>query len=48
MSEENRPLGRRRCNLEDNVKVNMKEIGWEGADKIHLTQVGSLSGLLST
>jgi hypothetical protein len=21
--------------------MNMKEIGWEGADKIHLTQVGS-------
>jgi hypothetical protein len=47
MPEVNRPLGRRRYKWEDNIKMDMKEIGWEGADKIHLTQVGSPWGALA-
>jgi hypothetical protein len=42
MPEVSRPLGIRRYKWGDNIKMNMKEIGWEGADKIHLTQAGSL------
>jgi len=41
MPEVNGPLGIRRYKWEDDIKMNMKEIGWEGADKIHLTQGGS-------
>jgi hypothetical protein len=28
--------------------MNMKEVGWEVAKKIHLTHVGTRGGLLST
>jgi hypothetical protein len=31
-----RPLGRLRCVWEDNIKVNIKEMGCEGVDCIHL------------
>jgi hypothetical protein len=27
--EGNRPLGRRRCRYEDNIKMNTREIGWD-------------------
>jgi hypothetical protein len=40
MSEVNRLLGRRRQKKwEDNIKMNMKEIEWGVANKIHLAQV---------
>jgi hypothetical protein len=38
MSEGKRPLGRARCKQEDNIKMDLKEIGWETVDWIHLNQ----------
>jgi hypothetical protein len=31
-SEGKRPLGRPRCRWVDNIKMNLKEIGWDGID----------------
>jgi hypothetical protein len=36
--EEERPLGRPRRRWEDNVKRDLREIGWNGMDWIHLAQ----------
>jgi hypothetical protein len=33
-----RPLRRRRCRWEDNIRMNLAEIGWEVTDWIQLTQ----------
>jgi hypothetical protein len=33
-----RPLGRPRCRLVDNIKINLLEIGWGGLDWIGLAQ----------
>jgi len=33
------PLGRHRCRWEDNVRMGLREIGWEGMDWMHLAQV---------
>jgi hypothetical protein len=33
-----RPLGRPRCQWEDNITVDIREIGWWGVDWIHLAQ----------
>ena len=33
-----RPLGSLRFGWEVNIKMNLKEIGWEEVDCIHLTQ----------
>jgi hypothetical protein len=38
--EGKRSLGRPRCRWEDNRRVYLKEIGWEGVDWIHLAQDG--------
>jgi hypothetical protein len=32
------PLARSRSRWEDNIRMNLKEIGWEIVDWIHLTQ----------
>jgi hypothetical protein len=37
-SEGNRPLGKPRRRWEDNIKIDLIEIGWGGIDWIHLTQ----------
>jgi hypothetical protein len=37
-SEGKRPLGRPRRRWEDNIKINLREIGWEGVDWMHLDQ----------
>jgi hypothetical protein len=37
-SEGKRPLGRPRRIWEDNIKMDVKDIGWEGVDWIHLAQ----------
>jgi hypothetical protein len=37
-SEEKRPLGRPWCKWSDKIKVDLKEIGCEGVEWIHLTQ----------
>jgi hypothetical protein len=36
--EGKRPLGRLSCRWEDNVGMNLREIGWEGVDWFHLAQ----------
>jgi len=33
-----RLLGRPRCRWEDNIKINLKEVGWGGMDWIELAQ----------
>jgi hypothetical protein len=37
-SEGKRPLGRPRRRWEDNIRVHLGKIGWEGVDWMHLTQ----------
>jgi hypothetical protein len=34
-----RPLGRSRRKLEDNIRMDLKETGWEYVDRSHLDQV---------
>jgi hypothetical protein len=34
--ERNRPLGRLRCRREDNIRMDLREIGWGGMDWINL------------
>ena len=34
--ERKRQLGRPRCRLKDNIKIDFQEVGWEGMDWIHL------------
>jgi hypothetical protein len=36
--EGKRPLGRPRRRWEDNMRMDLKEIGWVGVDWIHLAQ----------
>jgi hypothetical protein len=36
--EGKRPLGRPRCKLVDNVKTDLREIGWDGMDWIDLAE----------
>jgi hypothetical protein len=37
-SEEERPLGRPRCRWEDNIKMDLQELGCGGVDWIGLAQ----------
>jgi hypothetical protein len=37
-TEGKRPLGRRRRKWKDNIKVDLKEIGWKAVDWIHIAQ----------
>jgi hypothetical protein len=37
-SEGKRPLGRLRRRWEDNIKIDLRKIGWEDVDWIHLAQ----------
>jgi hypothetical protein len=36
--EGRRPLGRPRCRWEDNIKMDLREIGWGSMDWINLAQ----------
>jgi hypothetical protein len=36
--EGTRPLGRPRCRWVDNIKMNLREIGWGGVDWIDMAQ----------
>jgi hypothetical protein len=36
--EEKKPLGRPRCGWEDNIRKDLKEIGWEGVEWMHRVQ----------
>jgi hypothetical protein len=42
--EGKRPLGRRICRLVDNIKMNLKEIGWDGMGCITLHRIGTRGG----
>jgi hypothetical protein len=33
-----RPPGRPRCRWEDNIRRDLREIGWEGVEQMHLAQ----------
>jgi hypothetical protein len=37
-SERNRPPGKPRRRRKDNIKIDLREIGWGGMDWIHLAQ----------
>jgi hypothetical protein len=37
-SKGKRPLGRRMCRWEDNIKMDLREIAWDGMDCMHLVQ----------
>jgi hypothetical protein len=37
-TEGKRPLGRLRSRLQDNIRMDFREIVWKGADWIHLAQ----------
>jgi hypothetical protein len=39
--EEKRTLGRSRRRWEDNIKMDFREIGWDGVDWIDLAQEGT-------
>jgi hypothetical protein len=38
--EGKRPLGKPNREWDDNMRIDLREIGWEGADRIHLAQDG--------
>jgi hypothetical protein len=44
--EGKRPLGRPRCRCNDNIKMDLREIGWGGMDWIDLAKIGTTGGLL--
>jgi hypothetical protein len=34
--EGKRPLGKPWCRREDNIRMDLREIGWDGVDRTHL------------
>jgi hypothetical protein len=44
--EGERPLGRPRRRWVDNIKIDLREIGWDGMDWIDLAQKRASGGLL--
>jgi hypothetical protein len=34
------PLRRRRCRLEDNIRMDIREVGWKGVDWMHVSVQG--------
>jgi hypothetical protein len=46
MPEENRPLGRPKRRWVNNIKMDLREIGWDDMDWIDLTQNRTSGGLL--
>jgi hypothetical protein len=42
--EGRRPLGRPRRRWEDNIKMDLREVGWGGVDWIHLAQDRQVAG----
>jgi hypothetical protein len=44
--EGKRPLGRPRRRWEDNVKIDLRETGWDDIDWINLFRTGTSGGLL--
>jgi hypothetical protein len=48
MPEGKRPLGRSRRRWVDNIKMNLREIGWDVMDWINVAQNRTSGGLLET
>jgi hypothetical protein len=46
--ERKRPLGRSRRRWVDNINMDLREIGWDGRDRIDLTQDRTRGELLWT
>jgi hypothetical protein len=46
--EQKMPLGGTTCRCKDNIRMDLREIGWEGVDWIHLPQDRTSGGLLWT
>jgi hypothetical protein len=46
--ERKRPFGRRRPRLRGYINVDLKEMGWEGVDLIHLNQDGDKWAVVNT
>jgi len=44
--ERKRPLGRPRCRWEDNIKMDLQDMGWRGMDCIDLAENRAGGGLL--
>jgi hypothetical protein len=46
--EGKRPIGRPRCRWVDNIKMDLREIGWDGVEWIGLKwfRIGTSGGLL--
>jgi hypothetical protein len=44
--EGKRQLGRNRRRWEDNIRIDLREIGWENVDWIHLARGGTRGGVL--
>jgi hypothetical protein len=45
MRNADRQLGRPRCRWEDNIRMDLREIVWEGVDWIHLALVNMVINL---
>lgn len=41
-----KPVGRPRCRWQDNIEMDLWEVGWNGMEWIHWITVGSSGGLL--
>jgi hypothetical protein len=46
--ERKRPLGVRKCSWLDNIKMDLREIGWSRMDWICLDRKGTSEGILCT
>jgi hypothetical protein len=44
--EGKRPVGRPRCRWVYNIKMDLREIGWDGVDWIDMGQIGTSGKLL--
>jgi hypothetical protein len=44
--EGKRTLARPRSRWEDNIRMDLIEVGWKGVDWIHVTQIGNNGGFL--
>jgi hypothetical protein len=44
--EGKRPLGRQRRGSVDNIKMDLREIRWDGRDWIEMLRIGTSGGLL--
>jgi hypothetical protein len=45
-TEEKTPLGKSRHRWENNIEMDLKEVGWKNVDWIHLSQDGTNSGII--